>query len=268
MVRMTIYSLVMLAAGSSVDLFNQSDRRRLEGSAEESTDHRIVQILSDKFMPIYNMIEKHVTGKKVQQFFDEPLKHFQTHKDNHSHLYCLLFPKAETDVLVKALTDSDLAESDPIRKENVIFNKITKYILYANVVTYGASFLTIPGFNWLLRLVFGKWFILFFASNLVAIRYWLSYPQLDENLKSHQSLKYPTFVVSFVVVQIADTVTYIFGFGPLKWIHNILSVFFQLYYFLNFMFITAIPVYASLHQGAPLVNYLTEKFKDILPKDE
>jgi len=254
MVRMMMYPLIMIAAGSSVDLFKQTDRRRLD--------------VQDDLMIHVNTIKTKATemlnDAELKELFENSIKYFDDHKETHKHLYCLLFPEAKNDVLVKALQgDTEDLQFELPNQVHVVM----KYILYANIVTYMGSFLTIPGFNWLLRLVFGKWFVLFFASNFLAITHWYKYsPPVDG--KEHQSLKYPTFVVSFIVVQIADTVTYIFGFGPLKWIHNILSVFFQLYYFLNFMFITAIPVYASLHQGAPLVNYLNTKFKAMLNEEE
>jgi len=252
---MTIYSLIMLAAGSSVDLFKQSDKRRLQDNSD-------LNFISKMLTPVYGAYKDFVEGDKMQELKKHPAKHLENHADGHGHLHCLLFPEAKNDVMVKALTGSDLDPFEQGLKKDAL-NLVTKYVLYANIVTYGASFLTIPGFNWLLRLVFGKWFILFFASNFLASYYWYSYPQELVPGIRHWSLKYPVFVVSFVVVQIADTVTYIFGFGPLKWIHNILSVFFQLYYFLNFMFITAIPVYASLHKDGPLITKLKGQFEKL-----
>jgi len=262
MVRMMMYPLIMIAAGSSVDLFKQTDRRRLD--------------VQDDLMIHVNTIKTKATemlnDAELKELFENSIKYFDDHKETHKHLYCLLFPEAKNDVLVKALQgDTEDLQFELPNQVHVVM----KYILYANIVTYMGSFLTIPGFNWLLRLVFGKWFVLFFASNSLAIYYWYTAPKQDLNNngeKDHRSLKYPAFVMSYVVVQIADTVTYMLGFGPLKWINNILSVGFQVYYFLNFMFITAFPVYASLHQVdeqgarvAPLIKWL----RDLLyPKND
>lgn len=238
MVRMMMYPLIVIAAGSSVDLFKQTDRRRLDA---------IPDMVMNQISKFNATVHEMWNEGELNHMLKNTREYLQNHTRDHGHIYCLLFPDAKHDVLVKALTEGtkDLNSILPF------LDVATKYILYANVVTYMGSFLTIPGFNWLLRLVFGKWFVLFFASNLLSITYWWFTPKHDFNNDqnaNHRSLKYPAFVMSYVVVQIADTVTYMLGFGPLKWINNILSVGFHAYYFLNFMFVTAFPVYASLHQ--------------------
>jgi hypothetical protein len=143
------------------------------------------------------------------------------------------------------------------------------------------SIIKIRGFDWVRKYFLGSCTALFIVTNGVAFYAYYDHasPTTDHASPTfdHASptfLKYPLHAGSYAIVQAADFTTTFLGFGPLKIIHNLLSFFYHIFYFLNAVFLSGVPVYNLLSQnpsilendGKQLTNFFQTYLNRLLPQ--
>jgi hypothetical protein len=89
----------------------------------------------------------------------------------------------------------------------------------------------------------------------------VAYYAYNLSLNARKSKKYVHLAASYAAVQAVDFITKFLGWGPLKIIHNFLSIFYKIVYFFNAVFLSGIPVYHLLKNNQQLI---TEDGQEIL----